>query len=411
MRPALSAASRDASVPFAESASLMRQPVLDAARAVHAYELIDRSPSLAAVRELLRQRDAQAAGAGALFLPADAALLESEELATAYPKGLVLNVAPAPGDDPAAIEALQPTLAALYKRGVRLALPRSALKKAYAAWLPLAAYVKLPTAAITPAQLPLLLKFIGDHTPAQAIACDVGSIDQFQSLLHAGVPYFQGDWFARPSPVPRGSMPPSQALVIQLMNMLQRHAELPELEGVIKRDPSLSFHLLRVINAANMALSCEVTSLRHALMMMGQKRLFRWTAALMVTARAAGTAPAVAEAAMVRARLMELLAAELLPPDDCDNAFVAGVFSLLGVMLDMPLHAVLDGIAVPEAVSDALLHQRGLLAPFLALTIACESGDDTAFAEAADALHLDSHRINWSHLQALAWAQELAASW
>ena len=44
--------------------------------------------------------------------------------------------------------------------------------------------------------------------------------------------------------------------------------------------------------------------------------------------------PAVASMAVVRGRLMELLAAELLPPEECDNAFVVGVFSLLDRMLD-----------------------------------------------------------------------------
>jgi EAL and modified HD-GYP domain-containing signal transduction protein len=154
-----------------------------------------------------------------------------------------------------------------------------------------------------------------------------------------------------------------------------------------------------------------VTSLRHAVMMLGRKRLFRWATMLLAISRAAGSAPAVASAAMVRGRLTELLAAELLPPSECDNAFVVGLFSLLDVMLDMPMPAALESIALPEEVAHALLQRDGLLAPFLALTKACESGDEAAYAAAAEQLQLSGHQINRAHLQALAWAEELAATW
>lgn len=398
--------------PAAAAAALLRQPVLDATRAVHGYELVDRSPGQPGLRAALRRRnEAEQADRSLLFVAADAALLASEELMQAAGERLVVIVATPEGDDPGAIAALTPLLQALRAAGTRLTLPRAALKKAYGTWLSLAAYVQLNVREIEPAQLPLLLRFIGQHTGAQAIASGVRSAAEYEQLFTAGVPLFQGDWFARPTPAPRGTIQPSQAVLIQMINMLQREADVAEIEPVLKRDPSLAFGLLRMINAANVSLAFEVTSLRHAMMMLGHKRLVRWAAALLATARAAGTAPAVASAAMVRGRLMELLAAELLPPAECDNAFVTGVFSLLDVLLDMPLAHALDAVALPEPVADALLRQRGLLAPFLKLTIACESSDDTAFAEAAHALHLDSHVINWSHLQALAWAEELASTW
>jgi hypothetical protein len=56
---------------------------------------------------------------------------------------------------------------------------------------------------------------------------------------------------------------------------------------------------------------------------------------------------------------------------------------------------------------DALLRRTGVFAPFLDLTIACESGDEVAFANAAEALHLSNRQVNWAHLQALTWAESL----
>jgi EAL and modified HD-GYP domain-containing signal transduction protein len=104
---------------------------------------------------------------------------------------------------------------------------------------------------------------------------------------------------------------------------------------------------------------------------------------------------------------MELLAAELLPPEECDNAFVVGVFSLLDTMLGIPLEQALETVALPEPVTDALLRNQGVFAPFLELTKACESGDDATFARTAEALHLSNHQVNMAHLQALTWAETL----
>lgn len=56
---------------------------------------------------------------------------------------------------------------------------------------------------------------------------------------------------------------------------------------------------------------------------------------------------------------MELLTAELLPPEECDNAFVVGVFSLLDVMLGQPMEKALESIALPQPVIDALVHNKG----------------------------------------------------
>ena len=45
----------------------------------------------------------------------------------------------------------------------------------------------------------------------------------------------------------------------------------------------------------------------------------------------------------------------------------------------------------------------------LALTKACESGDEAAFALNTDLLQLSNHQVNMAHLQALAWADSLSA--
>jgi c-di-GMP-related signal transduction protein len=84
-----------------------------------------------------------------------------------------------------------------------------------------------------------------------------------------------------------------------------------------------------------------------------------------------------------------------------------GVFSLLDTMLGMSMEDALATITLPESVTQALLHRSGPLAPYLELTIACETGDEEAFARNAELLGLNNNQVNWNHVQALAWAETI----
>jgi EAL and modified HD-GYP domain-containing signal transduction protein len=399
-------------------AIIARQPIVDQHRAVYGYELFDRSTAAdahtAASDAALLFNALSYAGTEALvgkktvFINCTHESLAGGHLELIHPEKVVLEVPPLP--DTATQEEIDlrvPALQALRERGFRLALNQNALRKPYASWMPLASFIKLDMQAFKPELAGPLVKFSSQFSKATLIAEKVETAEQFKLMADLGVKLFQGFWFAQPSLVKATTLRPSHATIIQLINLVRKQAETSEIEDLLKKDPTLSFNLLRFINSSGFGLSCEVTSFRHAVMILGLKKLFRWAALLMTTSRD-GTPPAVGQTAVVRGRLMELLAAEMLPAEECDNAFVVGVFSLLDTMLNVPLEKALESVALPQNVTDALLHNTGLFAPFLQLTKACESGDDALFAKMAEELHLSNRQVNWAHLQALAWAESLS---
>ncbi|KQR50010.1 EAL and HDOD domain-containing protein [Acidovorax sp. Leaf160] len=399
---------------------IARQAILDENRAVYGYELFDRSTALnahtAASDAALLFNALSYAGTEALvgrktvFINCTHESLAGGHLELIHPEKVVLEVPTLPDTaTPEEIEGRIPALEALRARGFRLAFNQKVLRRAYAQWLPLAAFIKLDIQAFRPEMSEPLVKFARTHTQATLVAEKVETAEQHERMAGLGVKLFQGYWFAHPALVKAQTIRPSQATILQLINLVRRQASTSEIEDLLKKDPTLSFNLLRFINSSGFGLSCEITSFRHAVMILGLKKLFRWAALLMTTSRAGGSPPAVGQTAVVRGRLMELLAAELLPPEECDNAFVVGVFSLLDTMLGVPLEKALETVALPQPVTDALLHNTGVFAPFLELTKACESGDDVAFARAAETLHLSNRQINWAHLQALTWAESLTA--
>ncbi len=400
-----------------DQTAIARQAILDEARNVIGYELYDRSLGAQAhtaasdaelLFNVLSHAEHQALiGRKTMFINCTHESLAGRHLELIHPERVVLEIPPLDGNSPAEIEARLPMLMEVKRKGFRLAFSQTMLTRPYAAWLPLASYIKLDMSQLKPELIEPLVKFAQKHSTARLIAEKVETAAQHELAAQHGIRLFQGYWFATPVLVKGQTLRPAQANIIQLINLVRRQAEVGEIEALLKRDPTLSFNLLRFINSAGFGLSCEITSFRHAVMILGMQKLFRWAALLMTTSRVGGTAPAVGQMAVVRGRLMELLAAELLPPEEADDAFVVGVFSLLDTMLGLPMDQALESISLSSHVTDALLQRKGMFAPFLELTLACESADEAAFAHAANQLHLSNHQVNWAHLQALSWAENL----
>jgi c-di-GMP-related signal transduction protein len=407
-----------ADAPAPDTTAIARQAILDANRAVFGYELFDRSlapdaHTAASDADMLfnvlshAEHGAQI-GSKLMFINCTHASLTGPHLQLIHPERVVLEVPPLAGNPAEEIEARLPALMDVRRMGFRLAFNQMALSRHYASWLPQASFIKIDLSQFKPELVEPMVKFARQHTSAQLIAEKVETAEQYELAAQHGIKLFQGYWFAKPVLVTGQTLRPAQAHIIQLINLVRRGAEMSAIEDILKRDPTLSFNLLRFINSAGFGLSVEITSFRHAVMILGMQKLFRWAALLLTTSRVGGTPAAVGTTAVVRGRLMELLTADMLSPEECDNAFVVGVFSMLDTMLGLPMDRALEAISLPEPVVNALLHRTGLFAPFLELTIACETADDAAFARAIDQLHLTGREVNMAHLQALTWAETMS---
>jgi EAL and modified HD-GYP domain-containing signal transduction protein len=401
--------------------AIARQPILDAKQTIFGYELFDRTAGTTAFSaasdaallfNLLSNADSEMRNTSkSIFINCTQQTLSGGHLELIESDRVVLEIPAMPEDqsDPEDIETFLQTLIDVHKRGFRLAFDEKVTTPAYAAWLPLASFVKVDITQVSMEQIKAIANQLSNQSNVQLVAEKIETAEQFALAANAGASLFQGYWFARPVLIKGQTVRPAQAAIIQLINLVRKQASTAEIEEVFKHDPTLSFNLLRFINSAGFGLRCEITSFRHAVMLLGLKKLFRWAALLMTTSGANGGAPALGNAAVVRGRLMELLAAQLLPAEECDNAFVVGIFSLLDSMLGMPMREALGSITLPQTVIDALLLNTGVLAPFLQLTLACENADDTAFADNANALQLTGDQVNTAHLQALIWAENIAS--
>lgn len=200
---------------------------------------------------------------------------------------------------------------------------------------------------------------------------------------------------------------PDMQVIVELIHRVDKEEPIEKLEATLKRDPPLAFKLLRYINSPAFGLRVEISSFRHAIMMLGYQRLKRWLALLLATASKDVNLKPVMFAAVRRGLLMEELSRGVADEEMRNEVFICGVFSLLDRMFQQPFSTLLDSIPVPERVRQALADETGPFQPYLEVVRAVESESLFEFREAADKLMMSVNEINRAQLRALMQAAEL----
>ena len=195
--------------------------------------------------------------------------------------------------------------------------------------------------------------------------------------------------------------------VVELMRQVDQAEPVDKIERTLKRDPSLSFKILRYINSPAFGLSVVVSSFSHAVMLLGYQRLKRWLALMLATASTQPSLRATMFASVRRGLLMEELARDSSDAEMRNELFICGVFSLLDRLFDQPLPQLLRTIPVPQGVYDTLAEGRGPYVAYFNLARAIESQSLYDIRDCADALMMDMRQVNRALLRALTTASQL----
>ena len=205
----------------------------------------------------------------------------------------------------------------------------------------------------------------------------------------------------------RGARPDMQTIT-ELIRRVDKEEPSDRLEAVIKNDPTLAFKLMRYLNSPAFGLRVEVSSFRHALMLLGYQRLKRWLALLLASASKDTNMKPVMFAAVRRGLLMEELGRSNSSDEEMRNEmFICGVFSLLDRMMQQPFSDLLTTVPVPQRVYQALAEGSGPFQPYLDVVNAVEQESLFDIRAAADALLMSVTEINRAELRALAAAAQL----
>ncbi|HEY6897157.1 MAG TPA: EAL domain-containing protein [Rhodocyclaceae bacterium] len=398
---------------------LGRQPILDRTHQLYAYELLFRNgrqnsanvdDDLAASASVISNAFAELGIERALgpykgFINCDESLLLSDMLEALPTEKMVLEVLETVEPTPAIIERCQD----LKAKGFTLALDDFVhFEDKWKPLLDLVEVVKVDILPLTTAELETVTQKLKSW-PVKLLAEKVDSREQADLCHRLGYALFQGYYFARPAIVAGKKLGHSQLSLMRLLGLVMGDADTKDLEAVLKQEPGLVVNLMRLTNSAATGLHTKVTSLRHAIAVLGMRQLQRWLQLLLYTnPSGSSVGNPLLHMAATRGRLMELLAQRAPGLKDAqDHAFMSGIMSLMPALMGAPMEEITKGINLAGDVLEAL-DGKGKLGILLRLTEALEIGDGAACHDLVAQLPgLDNNTVNASLAEALTWAANI----
>lgn len=202
------------------------------------------------------------------------------------------------------------------------------------------------------------------------LAHGVPTAARLAECAHVGFEWFSGEYPLHPEPTAEPHDGSSRKRLMTLLGLLARDAETRELENLLKQDPALSYHLLKLANSAAFAHSATITSFGQAISVLGRRQLQRWLQLLLYARQQPdGIANPLLPVAALRAAHMEALCKlDGGDRDAQDLAFMTGVFSLLDLLFGMPMEEIVGALSLPPVAADALLSRSGTYGEMLRLT-------------------------------------------
>ena len=183
--------------------------------------------------------------------------------------------------------------------------------------------------------------------------------------------------------------------------------DLTKAADIIGRDTALTILLLQMVN--KMAVNSEITSIRHAAAMLGQKELKRWINTAVVNELCSDKPSEITRLSLLRAKFAENLASSFELAGKSSELFLMGLFSVLDLILDKPMDEALKLVKVSHEIEDALLSQKGALADVMEFITQYEAANWQEVSRLIVLKNLDMDRIYDAYMKSLKWYRELVS--
>jgi EAL and modified HD-GYP domain-containing signal transduction protein len=337
------------------------------------------------------------------FVNVDRWMLLDGSVRVLEPDQVVLEILESVACDPETLAAC----AALVGEGYVIALDDFEYSESYEPLLRLARIVKLDVLGKSEAALANVLERLRPFG-VRCLAERVESSTTRMMCVRLGFDLFQGYYFAHPETLSGREIPVEQAHIIRLLNLLRDPTQSDVvLEDIFRRDLSLTYKLLRIVNSASTG-HVGVTSIGHGLRLLGRGSLHRWMALLLVSSMATRSPvhDELVEMAMIRARFCELITETFGQRRDGGASFVAGLFSLLDALMEVSMSDLVAKLDLTPELKQVLVEREGPFAPALRVVEAYESA---RWTEVFSTIALGDRVIETLpelYLRAVEWAHE-----
>jgi EAL and modified HD-GYP domain-containing signal transduction protein len=389
-----------------------RQPIMDRRAHVHGYELLFRAgPEAAfcgdgdiATRTMLDNTVMfgleKMTGGLPAFVNCTLESLTGELVNVLPPSMTVLEI----------LETIEPTAALvaacrkLKCAGFRLALDDFIWEPKFQPLVELADYIKIDFAATNAAERKVLLRRLKSASVA-LLAEKVETQQEYKQACDEGFTLFQGYYFCRPLLMENRKVPANRFSQLEILQLMRSETmDMRKLTGLVKRDASLTYRLLRLVNSPICAMRQEVNSIQSAILAVGEDT-FRRIATLAITSELNGDQPLeLLRMAFVRGRFCEE-AGERFGLDATEQ-YLMGLVSLLPAMLRVPMAELTPSMPLRNEIRQALEGASNAERALLTWVEFQERADWDGCDFVAHANRFNPDALMKCYDEALEWAEE-----
>lgn len=316
------------------------------------------------------------------------------------PKTVVIEIL----EDVPPSDELFATCKMLSDKGYTLALDDHDFNPKWQRFFPLISIIKVDIADYSVLEISKFINKI-DTSKITLLAERVETNEQFEQFKLMGFTLFQGYFFAKPEMLKQKKITTAKQNILELIGYAScEKLNFDAMSQVFSSDPGLSYKLLRFINNPFYGRSQEITSLKHALIYLGDIELKKFIALLALTDLNENKPTEIIRLSLIRAKFCEHISLLRKHKANPPKAFLTGILSLIDGVLDNSIETIVEILPIHQEIKQALIAQENQLADFLELAKCIEVGNWQRNDELIAQLSLTHDDSLKAYETATAWA-------
>lgn len=236
------------------------------------------------------------------------------------------------------------------------------------------------------------------------LAEKVETREDYEWAKSIGFDLFQGYFFSKPSMVHTSGIQDSSANYMRLMAAL--HKEEPdyrEIAAIIEIDAGLAYKLLKLVNS-NFINPDTVSTIQHAIAMLGVRALRKWVSLAMMQVMSAKDTKQLILTSMVRSHMLEAIAESCQLKAHVEELTLLGILSILDVILKRPMVELVEELPVTPTIKNTLIGKESIYSCIYGLCLCYEQGDFGKLPGLCDSIGYNLALLPKHYVAAVKWA-------
>jgi len=254
-------------------------------------------------------------------------------------------------------------VSALYNKGYTLALDDYDFSPKWEQLFPYISIIKVDREDISFEQIEALTKsqLVADKK-IKIVVERIETHEQFNRLMQIGIDYFQGYFFHKPEiNVGHFIKPVKLNLLLLFAEACQQDMDFYTLAEIISQDVSLMNGVLKLVNLETEKNRVEITSIKQAVTFLGSTKIKQYISIIAMSKLSSDANNELLRESLVRGKMMEYISFSPAFLKIRGVAFITGVMSHIGAILNCPIEEIIMDLPLAEEIKTALVGKTGLL--------------------------------------------------